>query len=278
MGNHFRSTDQRGQGTVENLMMTAIIAGLLIPVVYKYALTPMLDTMQGQRKNLVDFVSQTNKKPVPTAWFASERLAQIKETQNIEAPKDIGNPNEIPPPGEISSPNDIKSPQNIKSPDIKSPKNIASPRDIPPPATPGQKGGGSGAGGAGSALGGGAQDPDFFGNGSKPEGPGSSDEGGSSGSSQGYGAKSGQFDEYAPKSSQVAQSRDATKTKDEVQKDKTDGSAERRDRQNLLLSETREEENARSSPFDWWLLVKLLILALIIFLVILIGLSNMKKR
>ena len=89
-------SNRRGQATVENLLMTAIVAGILIPIVSKYALTPMMETMKGQRQNLVDFVAQNNKNPVPSAWFASERLAEFKEQKEIPAPKDIDAPKDIP--------------------------------------------------------------------------------------------------------------------------------------------------------------------------------------
>lgn len=269
--------NRRGQGTVENLMMTAVIAGVLIPFVYKFALVPMLKDMQGQKQNLVDFVSQKNKKPVPSAWFAAERMAQFKEVKDIDNPKDIEGPQEITPPGEISSPQDIKSPQTVKSPDIQSPKAIQSPRNIPSPSTPGS-GRAGGAGGAGSALGSTPQDPNFFG-GDKTGGPGSSVNSENGGASQGYGKGGGsQFDEYAPKNTRRTDFNGSEKKQEGTKQDQASASAERRDRQNLLLSETREDERGRSSPFDWWLLIKLLILGLIIFLVILIGLSNMKKR
>jgi hypothetical protein len=267
--------NRRGQGTVENLMMTAVIAGLLIPIVYEFALSPLLETMQGQRQNLVDFVSQKNKNPVPSAWFAAERMAQFKEVKDIDSAKDIEGPKEIPPPGEISSPQDIKSPQAVKSPDIKPPKAIQSPQNISSPSTPGL---GGGAGGTGSALGSNAQDPDFFG-GDKNSGAEDSADSQNAGGSQGYGKGGGaQFDEYSPKDGRRTEFTGPEKKQDGAKQDQASASAERRDRQNLLLSATREDERGRSSPFDWWLLIKLLILGLIIFLVILIGLSNMKKR
>jgi hypothetical protein len=271
--------NRRGQGTVENLMMTAIIAGLMIPIVYKYALSPLMTTLQGQRKNLVDFVAQTNKKPVPSAWFARERLAQLKETKDIESPKDIDSPPDIAPPGELSPPQGIQSPKQIQAKPIPPAKPIPAPKNIQSPSTPGSNGGrGGGAGGAGSALGGGADDPNFFGGGGGGDKTASGEDGTSGSGSKASGGRSGEFDEYAPGGTRRAESGALVKDQENKTKDATEASLDKKSKQNLQLSEAREQEAARQSPFDWWLLIKLLILGLIIFLVILIGLSNMKKR
>lgn len=268
-------SNRRGQATVENLLMTAIIAGILIPIVYKYALTPMMDTIQGQKQNLVDFIAQKNNDPVPSTWFASERLAEFKDQKEIPAPKDIDAPNDIPAPGEIPSPKDIQSPKDIKSKPIPPPKNIPSPNNIPSPGTPGGAGGG-GAGGTGSALGSGASDPSFFGGDSEKGADDRGSEG--AGSAGGRGGRGSSFDEYSPKNQRREDTKSSAKEGGEGAKDKTEASLDQKSRQSLVLSEAKEAERERSYPFDWWLLIKLLIIGLIIFLVILIGLSNMKKR
>lgn len=267
-------SNQHGQVSVENILITLIIAGLMIPFVYKYALGPMLDKMQGQRKNLVDFVAQNNKKPVPSSWFASERVAQIKDVKDIDAPKEI-EVKEIPEPGEIPN-KDIQDPKEIKVKEIKAPKAIPPPKPISVSSNPGQ--GGAGAGGAGSALGGETQDPNFFGGGEKGGGNDGKNAENSSGMSQQSGSDGKFSDEYAPKNQRRDESQQVGKDQDRGSKDSVDGSLEKNSKKNLLLNEVREEEQARSSPFDWWLIIKLLILGLIIFLVVLIGLSNMKKR
>lgn len=275
MRNLFPISNRRGQGTVENLMMTAIIAGLLMPVVYKVVISPLMATMQSQKRSLVDFVAQTNKKPVPSAWFASERMAQIKEDKSIEKPKDIESP-EIPEPGQIPESKEIKSPKEIKSAEIKAPKEISAPKPIGG-AGISAGGGGGRAGGSGSALGGSAKDPDFFSSGGGKEGGASDDKQGVA-SGKVSSNRGGDFDEYSPRGSRTEEQKSAPQGKEQLTKKSGETNADSKNRQSLILNETREDEKARERPFNWWLLVKVLIIAFIIFLVILIGLSNMKKR
>lgn len=277
MRNLFPISNRRGQGTVENLMMTAIIAGLLMPVVYKVIISPLMATMQGQKQKLVDFVAQTNKKPVPSAWFASERMAQIKEDKAIDKPKDLESP-EIPEPGQIPESKEIKSPSEIKSNEIKAPKEISAPKPIGNASiSGGGGGGGGGAGGAGSAMGGSAKDPDFFSSGGGKDGATSNDKQGIASGKAGS-TRAGDFDEYSPRGAVAGEQKSAAQTKEQLTKKAGEVNADSKNKQSMLLNETREDEKARERPFNWWLLVKFLIIAFIIFLVVLIGLSNMKKR
>jgi hypothetical protein len=271
----FLNSNRRGQGTVENLMMTAIIAGLLMPIVYKVVISPLMTTMQGQKRKLVDFVAQNNKQTVPSAWFASERMQKIKEDKTIDKPKDIESP-EIPEPGQIPESKEIKPGKEIKSAEIKPPK------DIPPPKPIGGGGGtgGGGAGGAsgsGSALGGSAKDPDFFSGEGNKDASASNDKQGGAGGKDG-GSRRGDFDEYSPRGSRTGDQKSAPQGKEQLTKKTGEANADSKNRQSMLLNETREDERARERPFNWWLLIKFLVIAFIIFLVILIGLSNMKKR
>ncbi len=277
MRKRFPIFNRRGQGTVENLMMTAVIAAVLIPIVYKFALVPLIELFKGQKKGLVSFLAQDNKRTVPNEWFAGERLAQLKDPKNIEEPKEIKT-DDINEPGEISPPKDINAPQDIKTKPIKAPKNIKEPKKINAPGSINPGGGGRGGGGGRAALGSGAQDPDFFGGGDKKEA--TSADGFQSGDgtvAKGDGPK-GSSDEYSPKNRIGNRNQKDTALEKQKKTKQDDMSPDKRAKQNLVLSEARDEERSRASPFDWWLLIKVLIVGLIIFLVILIGLSNMKKR
>ena len=44
------------------------------------------------------------------------------------------------------------------------------------------------------------------------------------------------------------------------------------------MQKVMEEEEARGKAFDWWFLIKLLIIFGILFLLLLIALSNLKRR
>jgi hypothetical protein len=44
------------------------------------------------------------------------------------------------------------------------------------------------------------------------------------------------------------------------------------------MEKAEEEERARESAFDWWLILKILIVLAIIFLLVLIAIGNAKRR
>jgi len=269
---------RRGQGTVENLMLTAIIAGVLMPIVYKTVISPMLKTFQGERGRLVKFISQEPKKPVPNAWFKSERLAQLKDPKNIQEPKEI-NSNDLPEPGTLPPGQDLNDPKDLKGGEMKQPKELKEPRKLNEPKAIQSGNIGTGKGGSNNGSSVGAQDPDFFGGGDKKDKSG--DSGGAitpGDGSVGKGSVSGGGrDEYAPKKTNIENQKAGEAGR--VGGDKKDEAGpDKKSKQNLVVNEVRQEERERSSGFDWWLLVKVLIIGLIIFLSILIGLSNMKKR
>lgn len=267
--------NRSGQGTVENLMLTAILAAVLLPIVYEQVLVPLLNTYKQNRGQLVEFVSQNKKTTVPSGWFASERMAQLKEPQRINEPDKI-NPDDLPEPGQSPESEGLKEPDAIQSRPLNEPKSLKEPDKLNPKSLGGPGGAGSGSQGKGSAMGSGSQDPDFFGNktegGAKTEGQSGPGDG-----SAGRGSVSG-GDEYSPNGRVQAGGIKGEDKGPQSDRKKSDSSIEGKSKKNLALNETREAEQSRSSPFDWWLLIKILIIGLIIFLLILIGLSNLKKR
>jgi len=268
--------NRSGQGTVENLMLTAILAAVLLPIVYETVLVPLLNVYKENRGQLVTFVSQKKKTTVPSGWFASERMAQLKEPKKIDETQEIKT-DSIPEPGEVAEPKTISEPKEIQTKPINEPKTIQEPKTINPPSSGKGGGSGSGAGGSGSAMGPGSQDPNFF-SGDKADG-GAKSEGqiAAGDAGRGSGSSSG-GDEYSPQGKVQAGGLRGDEKGQGPDGKKDDSSVEKRSKQNLALNETREAERSRSSPFDWWLLIKILIIGLIIFLLILIGLSNLKRR
>jgi hypothetical protein len=70
--------------------------------------------------------------------------------------------------------------------------------------------------------------------------------------------------------------KDVSRDKDEGEK--SDSATQARRYENEHIETVAEEERGKGRRFDWWFLIKILIVLLILFLLILIALSNLRRR
>lgn len=270
----FRSLRSRGNTFVDYLLLSLVIAGIAIPIVMRFFGDPIRQTLFNNRQSLVDFLAQTPKRPVPNLWFAKERVASppdpnVDNPGAIDDPADGGEGPKIAGPGRIDSPN-ISAPRDISAPTISDVGEISS-------GVAGPGGLGSGAGGPGSSSGSdGGLDSDFF---SKKSGTGSEDSTGAAGAS----GKSATPLSIGSSESDGSERdfRDGKIKKDskkEEQDSKSKSETQSRKYQNEQLARLAQDEKAKERAFNWWFLIKILIIFAIFFLVILIVLGSARKR
>jgi len=262
---------------VDYLMITAVIAGVALPIAMKFILGPVSDNLIGQRQSLVSFLAQDRKQNVPNAWFSQENQGETGGKGQLPPVKDLADPN-------VADPSDIKPVGNIGQPTPKAPPNLKAVGRV---NGPGQitVGGGNGPGNASNFGGGGGpgdgslNDSFFDGSGQK----GGTGNGGTNTNGQGndtYGQGGGRFsstsagdEEYS--AGEGGAKKGADKAKDSTDKSSTGDSAHRATLEGVKRVE--EEQSRKAKAFDWWLLIKILIIALILFLIVLIALGNTRR-
>lgn len=268
---HCERLMQQGATVIEYLMLTAVVAGVVVPIVLNVFGGPLQQVFKKNRQTLVQFIAQDRKQSVPYPWFSQERPADI----NVSESKEIGK-SEV---GE--SPNIAESPE-IRVNELGSSK-VGS-------AGVGQ----GGARGTGPADGGlldsnrvakkttGASSSatddsslsDSFFKGERTE-TGSRDE-----KAEETGTLYGRAGEVAPETKAAEEEGVAGKEwgSEKDREEKGRGLSETKRKQGALMAEIEERERLKKSTFSWWFLLKILILLLIIFLILLILLSNMRRR
>lgn len=263
---------QRGATVVEYLMLTAVVAGIGVPLVLNFFGEPLLRSFEKNRETLVQFIAQDRKQSVPYPWFSQERPADIDVSESPEiASSEVG-----------------KSPDIAESPEIRV-NEVGSSK---------VGSGGMGAGGAGGTgpAGGGLLDSERSAKTTGAPSPSTSSDDSSLSDSffKGEGSKTASRDEKAEEEGalygRAGEVAAETKTSEEIGVAGKEGSSEKggedkgrslsetKQKQGALMAEIEERERLKQSTFSWGFLLKILILLLIIFLILLILLSNMRRR
>jgi hypothetical protein len=271
--------NQRGSSMVDYIMMTALVAGIVVPVIYTKFGAPFMESMESERGKLVNFIGQTprgRKPPVPSAWFSQEKVANPTAGE-------VSTPSDLPPGAELSEPGDLGSTGQVKAGDLQEVKNLNETGQLKTGNVgSGNLGGASALGTGGAGPGGmGAGGSDFFSSSSQV--PGASLRGekekaseeisGRSGSGGGGASTTGGT--LAGEDAGLRQSGGDNKKGDKKEDGARVGEGKKR---SLLEAETEVKERARGGQFDWWLLIKILIVILIIALVFLILMGNTRRN
>jgi hypothetical protein len=283
---------QAGSGLVDYLVLTAAVAAILFPVLQRAVFGPLEEAIFSQREGLVNFIGQSRKQPVPNEWFGAKEAKQVQGTrfqdQTLEPGQDIDAPGAIDDPKALAAQN-IDNPKAIQNPSKIDTSAIGRPDSIAPPGELsagrldsgqlGASGGGGGGGGAGAGAGG-----DFFaGNAGKGGGAkvGEAVADVSRNESKGSRRGGGGFDIEEVTSgggeTAVAKQSKADKSDGNKSQQAVAGGVEARKRAMAAESEARADIDRRSSKIDWSKVIRTLILLLILFLVMLILLSNAKR-
>ncbi len=267
----------RGAISTEYLLLSALGVGILLPFALKYFGYPLLNSLNNQRQSLVEFFAQTPKRPVPTSWFQKDRLAAVTAPNNVTTAGNVSTPGNISTPGTVSTGNvstgNVGGGGNIGSGQPSGGQNLGGGT-----ISGGMAGGGGGA--ASGASGGSSLDSGFFGDNEKGA-PGSNAGSTSSNTSSNYsgtvvrGQSEDEDEGEAPASGGKVVSQKQTETPsqnkvaEEISAKKGSG---------LTVSQVEERERARNSKFDWWLVLKIFIIILIICLVLFIAIGNLRRR
>src|SRR4051812_25523998 len=81
--------NRRGATFVDYLMITAVVAGVALPIAMKYLLEPINTSLLSQRQNLVSFLAQDRKQNVPNAWFSQEQQGEPGGKGDLPPVKDL---------------------------------------------------------------------------------------------------------------------------------------------------------------------------------------------
>lgn len=281
-----RVPSESGQGVVDYLMVTVVIAAIAIPILNNLFGDRIMGSLFNERQRLVDFIGQTPKRnhPVPNAWFSAEKQAKFDNQQDI-AYNDLNDP-ELNDTKELDAPSDVGGKGEIKQP-----RSIGGQRELKPV---GDVGGRGNVGGSGNVGGGGSQGgnggfgnnnlggDDFFNGGggkggAKNEGGQGSEGGGGNSFKRGGGG-------FGDEGTSPTTGGGGGETKKQQQQQQQGGGDDKNATLNAKRSEAEgvakamDDERRRQGEFDWWFLIKILIVFLILFLLVLIALSNLKKR
>lgn len=270
------SKNQRGSAVMEYLLLIIFVSAVIVPILFSKFGGPFLQTMKNERQKMVTFFAQTpqgrQKPPVPASWFSQELPAKI-ESEQIRTGEPIEGSENLET-GEIQGGQPIQAGSELKGGDEISGGqaiNSGQIRSGTLRGTGGAQGGGAGGAGAGG--------DDFF---SVPDTPGmgaekgttaekDSERGKSSRSSRGGGLVA------LEEKSQDPISRPGT-NKDEKGKERKEESQMLGDKKSdLVAAEQEVQERESRKKFDWWLLIKVLIVLGIIALLILILLGNTRR-
>lgn len=265
---------------VDYLMITVVVSAVMIPIINRFFGDAIVGQLFAQRQQLVSFVAQTPKRPVSNIWFAAERSRAITTNKvNGGNQVDTGNVND---PGQ-----DIQTGGNINTNQVNASGQSGGGGQI---NASGSVGGGDtinggrnvgtgqvNTGGGGSGLKANSNLNDGFLNGGGGGGAGDGDADGGS-AKNGFGKGGGAYGDLDTGDITTGSgSRKGSKGGSEATTDEAKKTAEMARRQSVGVSQLEKEEAERSSAFDWWMLIKFLILLAIIALLILIALSNLKR-
>jgi len=266
--------NQRGSVVVDYLLITAVVAAVGVPLIMKFFGEPIRRTLLGNRQELVSYLAQDRKETVPGVWFSKVDQADIEEREEISTTDPIEvtviDGREQIEPGEIEDPVKIKNRKKIKVAKIKDPAKIKVPGRF------GSGGGGSGGargrsgGGFAGSSGGGSES--FFAaksNSSKSGQAGAAERGGG-----GYGtALKGESESQGGSGRGSGSSRKGNEKNDEEKETVSSDSTKK-----WNDGEFEDDGSGLSKPFDWWVLLKILIVLLIFFILGLIILGSAKRR
>jgi hypothetical protein len=279
-------SSRKGSAVVDYLMIIGVIAGIAVPIVMKYFGEPLMRTMTSQREKLVSFVAQTPKRTVPNIWFSRERVVDpgggdLEGAKDMNAAGELGNADSLNAGGDLKNARNMRAAGNLKSPGVKGAGELGGAGNVGGSNLNGAAGfGGRGGGGVGSSGGADpALDGDFFGGGGgdKKAGAPAEAEDGKSGGMYGKGYSG---DGEASRSGGGGGRDGGGGMNQGGNREGEKGqriTADSKKRNAELLSLADDEERARAKPFDWWMLIKILIVLLILFILLLIALSNMKN-
>lgn len=82
----------RGQGVVDYLMVTAVVAAVAVPIIQIYFGDQLRESLFNKREELVTFIAQTPKRPVPNLWFAQDRQGTTGGKGTLNDPKNLEDP------------------------------------------------------------------------------------------------------------------------------------------------------------------------------------------
>ena len=276
----------RGNAFVDYLMMTAVVAGIMVPIVNRFFGQAIMDSLFANRQRLVDFIAQTPKRPVPNLWFAIERQGEVGGNGDVGGGGNLGEVGDVGGGGNLGEVGDVGGGGQLNNPRaVGGNGKLGNVGNVGGGGALGNVGGSRGGGGAGGGAGGGlgsesALNDNFL----SPAEKGSTTAEGDSasgGTQKNYGRGASGPGESGSGDSGGRDSAGNTKTAkapgDGGDSSKVDGGVESRKSQNLTIAQVEENERAKARAFDWWLLVKILIVLLILFLLILIALSNLKR-
>lgn len=270
----------RGAGVVDYLMITIVIAAVAVPIIQSTFGEQINAALFSNRQKLVAFIAQQPKHTVPNQWFSQEPLGEVGGGGKVPEPKELkqvgevgGNQQTSEPSGELG---DVKA--------VGGEGQLGTVGGVGGEGRLKQVGnvGGQGniAGGRSSSAGlsaGDSLDQGFFGKsgggpGNEGRPPGTDAEGATYGRSSGGGGGSGGEEEVGPDGKKV------TKADKRESSERPPLGADQTRRDSIAMQAAEEEQERRKGQFDWWFLIRFLILLLIAFLILLIALSNLKKR
>jgi hypothetical protein len=268
--------NRRGSAIVEYLMFIALVAAVAVPIIIDKFGDPLIKTFKNERSKFVAIIAQTpkgrRKPPVPAEWFSREPVPEIKtgevgSGQNIET----GGPIQT---GEIKTGGQIQTGQ-IGTGESGSGSGIQS-GNIQTGEGAGGAGrySGAGSGGSGSMAGG----EEFFSSppktpGGKIRGESGEEEGGGGTRRGGGGAIEG--DTVSGREDSVSGGK-----RNAQDKSKSEGDGPRLGegkKRSLVEAENELDQRQKSKKFDWWLIVKVLIVIFIVALIFLIVIGNSRK-
>jgi len=274
-----RVSNKQGSSVVDYLMLTVVISAVAVPILYNNFGEPFVRTLQAERGKLVNFIGQTpsrRKPPVPAEWFSQERPARPDS-------KDLGSGTGN---GDLAindiEVNDIEGGKEIKTGNLSEGSRSAQDLKEPGAINVGANGGAGGAGGNYAGVGsqggssGMAGGDDFFS--SPPETPGKKGVMGGDEVIGGGGSKGNRSGEtsVAEREESMAGEKKAGPGGGKEERSGESRLVEGKNR-TLVDAEERVEAQERKSKFDWWMIIKVLLVLFIIALLFMILLGNTKR-
>lgn len=260
---------QRGSALMEYLLLTVLISAIVVPIIISKFGVPFSQTMENERAKMVNFFAQTpksrQKPPVPASWFSQELPAKVESGQLNEAGS-LGEP----PPLETG---EINGGQNIQSGELQANDQALSSGSG---MRTGQiRGGGVQAGGGSSSQSGGSE---FF---SAPTTPGLRSDNQKTSETVSVGAKAPRTgggwvaEEDGSGQGPISRAQNNTDKKQKAGQEESELLTGKKG--NLSDTEREIKQRERSKKFDWWLLIKILIIFGILVLLVVIILGSAKK-
>lgn len=269
-----RRLNQRGSSVVDYLMLTALVAGVVVPIIFTKFGAPLMKSMESEREKLVNFIGQTprgRKPPVPSAWFSQKPPASAQSRQ-------LGQPQELPPGAELSAPADLGQPGDLQAGNLGEVQSIKDPGTVQAGQVEGGGSGGAignrGAGDAGMSGGG----DDFFADAPKVPGGGIRGEKGDEETAGSSRSRSGGGGESSGRMAGEDNLQGGQAPKGSDAKKGSENQAEGSKKRSLVEAEAELDERIQKKKFDWWLLIKVLIIIFIMALVFLIVMGNTRRN